>query len=115
MSLDPVRSNPDLFQVVFENDRVRVLDYKDTPGVGTKPHMHPDRLVYTVTSFQRRLRSAGGKEVDVEVDAGAVLWLDAMVHSGFNIGDTDTHVIVIELKEPIPAGSAWRNSVPRGP
>lgn len=113
MSLDPTRSNPDLFKVIFENDRVRVLDYKDNPGEGTKPHMHPDRLVYTLTTFKRRLRSAG-KEVDVEVDAEAVLWLGAMVHSGFNIGDTDTHVIIIELKEPNPAGSAARHSVPRG-
>jgi hypothetical protein len=29
-------------------------------------------------------------------------WLDAQEHSGHNIGDTETHVIFVELKEPRP-------------
>lgn len=29
MDMDPVTTNPDLYKVVFENERVRVLEYKD--------------------------------------------------------------------------------------
>lgn len=114
MSLDPTISNPDLYKVVFENDRVRVLEYKDKPGEGTTLHMHPDSVMYTVTAFRRRLSSTGN-EVDVEVSAGAVRWLDAQEHAGLNIGDTETHVIFFELKEPNPVGGAARHSVPPGP
>ncbi len=32
MALDPVVTNPDHYTVVFENDRVRVLEYTDRPG-----------------------------------------------------------------------------------
>ena len=55
MALDPVETNPDLYSVVFENDRVRVLLYEDTPGTVSQPHQHPDSVMVTLSSFQRRL------------------------------------------------------------
>jgi hypothetical protein len=100
--------------VVFENDRVRVLEYSDKPGEGTTPHVHPDSVMYTLSSFNRRLAS-GGREVDVEINAGSVRWLDAQEHSGLNIGDTDTHVIFVELKEANPVNGASLANDPLGP
>lgn len=41
MGPDPAVTNPDLYTVVFENDRVRVLEYHDRPGDRTTPHGHP--------------------------------------------------------------------------
>ena len=35
---------------------------------------------------------------------GLVGWLPAQEHSGENIGDTETRVIFVELKEPAPGG-----------
>lgn len=96
---DPIVTNPDLYHVLFENDRVRVLEYADGPGDATGPHSHPDSVMVTLTAFRRRLRS-GGKEVDVELPAFQVRWLDAQEHSGINIGDSPTHTIFVELKEP---------------
>lgn len=55
MSLDPVVSNPDHYKVVFENEHVRVLEYIDAPGDKTTAHEHPNSVVYTVSSFRRRL------------------------------------------------------------
>jgi hypothetical protein len=48
MSLDPVVTNPEHYKVVFENDRVRVLEYLDEPGHQTTPHRHPDSVMYTL-------------------------------------------------------------------
>src|ERR687895_1376000 len=96
---DPVETNPDLYRKVFENDRVRVLEYRDRPGDRTRPHTHPDSVMITASSFRRRL-TAGERSVDVELEAGAVRWLDAQKHSGENLGDTETHVFFVELKEP---------------
>jgi len=107
-------SNPDLYKVIFENDRVRVLEYLDKPGEGTTPHVHPDSVMYTLSSFNRRLVS-GDTEIDIEINAGSVRWLDAQEHSGLNIGDTDTHVIFVELKEPNPARGASPTNDPLGP
>ena len=76
--------------------------------------MHPDSVMYTLSSFNRRLAS-GGREVDVEINAGSVRWLDAQEHSGLNIGDTDTHVIFVELKEANPVNGASLANDPLGP
>jgi hypothetical protein len=98
MSLDPVESNPDHYTVVFENDRVRVLEYRDEPGDLTTPHAHPDSVMYTLSSFRRRLVS-GETQREVELQGGTVGWLPAQEHHGENIGDTATHVLFVELKD----------------
>jgi quercetin dioxygenase-like cupin family protein len=98
MSLDPVETNPDHYRVVFENERVRVLEYTDTPGDRTTPHRHPDSVMYTLSSFRRRLH-AGDQHRDVEMAAGFTGWLPAQEHAGENIGETETHVVFVELKE----------------
>ncbi len=104
MSLDPVESNPEHYKVVFENDRVRVLEYTDQPGDRTTPHAHPDSVMHTLSTFRRRLVS-GDASREVAMEAGFTGWLPAQVHHGENIGDTATHVVFVELKEPPPAGA----------
>lgn len=99
MSKDPAATNPANYKVIFENEHVRVLDYKDTPGVKTTPHYHPDSVMYTLSSFDRKL-TIGDKEIEVHKSAGEVNWLPAQEHVGENIGNTDTHVIFVELKDP---------------
>src|SRR4051795_13013427 len=98
MTLDPVATNPDHYKVVFENDRVRVLEYTDEPGDITTPHEHPDSVMYTLNSFRRRLVSDDSQR-EVEVIAGTTGWLPAQRHHGENIGETPTHVLFVELKE----------------
>jgi hypothetical protein len=107
MSLDPVETNPNHYRVVFENDRVRVLEYTDVPGERTTPHEHPDSVMHTLSTFRRRLH-AGDTHRDVEMPAGLTGWLPAQQHAGENIGDTETHVLFVELKEggSSPSGGA---------
>jgi beta-alanine degradation protein BauB len=97
MTDDPVATNPNLYQVVMENERVRVLEYRDHPGDRSTPHRHPDSVMITLSSFRRRLVDRD-RQAEVELDAGVTLWLAAQTHSGENIGDTETHVIFVELK-----------------
>lgn len=105
MSPDPVESNPDHYSVIFENERVRVLKYHDVPGTLTLPHDHPDSVMITASNFRRELIQ-GERKAEVELPAGRALWLAAQSHAGHNIGDTDTDVLFVELKEPAPAGGA---------
>ena len=110
-SHDPTVTDPELYKVIFENERVRVLEYKDLPGDKTRPHQHPDSVMYTLSSFQRRI-SAGGREVNVDLAAGQVRWLGAQEHTGQNTGSTDTRTIFIELKEPNPSLESTSDSPP---
>jgi len=96
---DPTHTDPDKYKVIFENELVRVLEYRDEPGQATQPHEHPASVMYTLSSFDRRLVAEGGESRDVTLVAGEVRWLDAQVHSGENIGQTPTHVLFVELKD----------------
>lgn len=99
MATDPVVSNPLLYSVLFENERVRVLEYLDHPGQESVPHDHPDSVMITLSAFSRRL-AAGDQTADVDMPAATARWLGAQNHSGHNTGTTDTHCIFVELKEP---------------
>lgn len=110
MDDDPVRTNPELYRLLFENDRVRVLEYLDRPGDRTAPHRHPDSVMVTLTAFTRRI-SAGGRDVEVELPAGHARWVAAQEHAGENIGTGQTHSIFVELKEPRPAHLAAADGV----
>ncbi|HWO42180.1 MAG TPA: cytoplasmic protein [Candidatus Eisenbacteria bacterium] len=99
---DPVKTDSDKYKVVFENDRVRILEYRDKPGDKTTLHAHPDFVVVARSAFKRRLTLPGGKSATREFKPGEVVWTDAQSHIGENIGDTETDVLIIELKEPRP-------------
>jgi quercetin dioxygenase-like cupin family protein len=99
MTLDPAVTNPEHYEVVFENERVRVLEYRDEPGDRTTPHDHPDSVMHTLSGFRRRLYGPDGQTRDVEIEAGTTGWLPAQRHAGHNIGDTATHVLFVELKD----------------
>jgi quercetin dioxygenase-like cupin family protein len=96
---DPTETDPDKYKVVFENDRVRVLEYRDRPGQKTRPHSHPDSVMVTLSGFDRRLVAESGESREVTISAGEVRWLDAQVHSGENTGESATHVVFVELKD----------------
>jgi hypothetical protein len=49
--------------------------------------------------FKRRLTFLDGRKKEVDVKAGSVAWMKAHIHIGENIGDTNTDVILVELKE----------------
>ena len=109
---DPTVTDPGLYRVLFENDRVRVLEYRDEPGARTHPHRHPDSVMVTLSSFRRRV-SSGGRSAEVDLAAGQARWVGAQEHVGENIGDTPSHSIFVELKEPSP--TAADRPAPLGP
>lgn len=110
---DPAVTDPTLYKVIFENERVRVLEYRDEPGDSTHPHRHPDSVMVTLSAFRRRV-TAGDRSAEVELRAGEARWVGAQEHSGHNVGDSATHSIFIELKEPRPTSVATVRA-PLGP
>ena len=94
---DPAITDPDHYRVIFENDRVRVLEYRDRPGDRTHEHSHPDMVIIPLTTFRRRL-TLGGRTVEIEKVRHEAGWVDAQKHLGENIGDTESHSLFVELK-----------------
>jgi beta-alanine degradation protein BauB len=86
---------------VFENDRVRVLTYADAPGDATRLHDHPDSVMITLSGLRRRL-VVGDASREVTLEPHEVRWLAAQRHRGENVGETPTHAVFVELREPAP-------------
>jgi hypothetical protein len=97
MSSDPLVTDRELYSVVFENERVRVLEYRDRPGDRTHEHGHPDMVIIPLTTFRRRL-TLGGRTVEVEKIRHEAGWVDAQTHIGENVGDAESHALFVELK-----------------
>lgn len=100
---DPVPLYPDNYKILFENDQVRVLDFKLRKGDSEKAHFHPANVAVFLADFKIRFTLPDGTTRMREGHPGEVGWSDAIVHAPVNVGDTDAHGILIELKTA-PAG-----------
>ena len=96
---DALQVAPNVYKLLMENDRVRVLDVRVKPGEKTKMHSHPDRVVYVFSNQRLKFTSADGQNKELELKAGQVLWIEAGSHATENIGKTEAHNLAVELKE----------------
>ena len=103
LAQDPVPLYPDNYKVLFENDRVRVLDFILRKGATEKFHAHPAAVTYVLSPFKIRFSFPDGTTKTREAKAGDVFFGEAVVHSPQNIGDTDAHGILVEIKT-LPKG-----------
>jgi quinol monooxygenase YgiN len=102
---DPVALYPENYRVLVENERVRVIDFRLAKGATEEAHHHRPHVVYVLQGFRIRFTFPDGSTGLRETKTGDVLWSEEVTHASENIGDTDAHGILVELKEP-PARAA---------
>jgi quercetin dioxygenase-like cupin family protein len=95
---DPVKQSPQLYTVRFENERVRVLEYRLEPGQKEPMHSHPPGIVYTLSDAKLRMTASDGSTTESTRSAGNVMWRDFTTHAAENVGTTEAHALAIELK-----------------
>ena len=98
IAADPIETDGDKYKVRFEDERMRVLEYRDVPGQKTKQHFHPRFVLFVLSPFKRTITLPDGKVLTREFKAGDMLQSDAQTHIGENVGETPTHVLMIEMK-----------------
>ncbi len=98
---DPVPIYPRNYTVLLENDRVRVMDFRLRRGDTERFHSHPAHVLYVLEPFKIEFKLPGGGTAMREAKAADVLFSEAVTHSPTNIGETDAHGILIELKTPL--------------
>ena len=100
---DPVSLYPNNYKVLLENDRVRVLDFQLKKGAKEDFHAHPAAVTYVLTPFRIRFTFPDGSTRIREAKAGEVFYGEALTHASENIGDTDAHGLLIEMKSAVKA------------
>ena len=109
---DPLEVGSNVYQLVFENDRVRVMEINFNPRDKISFHSHPDHFVYVLEGGKLTLSYPDGATKDFEGKPGDVVWINAETHGAENVGTTHLRGLVVELKEPktptvsaqVPAG-----------
>jgi len=96
--MDPLVAASNVYKLLNENDRVRVLEVVTKPGEVAKMHHHPDHVVYALKGGKATLTS-GGKTQEMDIKTGSVLFLEAQDHEFKNIGNTTIDLLVTELKK----------------
>ena len=97
---DPVTISPELYTIRFENDRVRVLEYRNPPGGIEAMHSHPPGVVIYMGDATSRTTLPDGSTSVGSRSRGDVIWREFTRHASENIGRTQVHAIAIELKQP---------------
>lgn len=98
MKDDPIEVAPDLYRVVFENERVRVLAFRGQPGANWGLHAHPDMVVISLSDYLVRNVVPGHEPSMRQTRRGDVAWIPARSHTGENAGDSEMECILVELK-----------------
>jgi beta-alanine degradation protein BauB len=95
---DPVILSPQYYTVKAEDERVRVLEYRLKPGQKEAMHSHPSYVIYFFGPANLRVTFGDGKTTDSSVTDGEVVVRDPLTHAVENIGNTELHALLVELK-----------------
>ncbi len=58
---DPVKTSPQYYKVLLENDQVRVLEYRLKPGEKEPMHSHPAGVVYVLSGTKLKVSYPDGR------------------------------------------------------
>lgn len=103
---DPVPLYPENYRVLFENDRVRVVDFRLAAGATEATHSHPAHVAVFLVDVKIRFTLPDGTTRIREARAGESAFSEPTAHASKNLAATDAHGILIELKPGAPAGAA---------
>jgi hypothetical protein len=98
-ALDPVRIAPHIYQLAFENERVRVLKKIIRNGETPLLHSHPDRVTVYLNPCAWMVERDDGSEYMESYRFGEPKWSPAETHGGVTATVAqECHVIEVELK-----------------
>jgi quercetin dioxygenase-like cupin family protein len=95
----PMTTSPQYYKVLFENDQVRVFEYRLKPHEIEPMHSHPtEGIVYVLTGARLKFTIPDRPPEERSAAAGEVIWREPVTHSVENVGDTEARAIVFDLK-----------------
>jgi quercetin dioxygenase-like cupin family protein len=98
---EALKAAPGLYRLILENDRVRVMELRLKPGEKAPMHDHPtDHVIYVVSGARFKLTTPDGEVDTLDLTTGQTLWLAAGSHEAENVGTTEGHNLVVEIKNP---------------
>ena len=97
-ALDPVKVAPDTHKIAFENAFVRILEVHVPAGKIEPRHRHPHGLSVYFTDWDAKVTVDGKPPQVNQRKKSTFAWSDAVVHTVENVGNSEGHILRIELK-----------------
>jgi uncharacterized RmlC-like cupin family protein len=89
---------PAMSKVLFENERVKVIERRIKAGVKTRLHSHPDTVIYSLKDSRVRYSFQNGVETVVDFTAGDAVFRKAETHIAELISPEESLDVMVELK-----------------
>lgn len=97
---DPLTAAPEMYKLLFENEKVRVMEVDFGPGQKIAKHTHPNEHFVTVLKpGTLTITHEDGTSSVTELKTDQVLWLPAETHWAQNTGKSEVKLLVTEVKK----------------
>ena len=97
--------DPDVHQVILENEHVRVLSALAPAGWKSPMHSHPPLLVVSLGTARVRFTYPDGKKQIFDLRPGTVFWIDGVEHA-WELLAGEVNVVGVEVKSAKAAKAA---------
>jgi len=98
--LPDYQASPEVYKVIAENEKIRVVLATWPPGYKDKVHSHPNMFAaFTVKECKRKLHKADGTVDEKQLKPGTSRIINSVKSHYFeNVGDTECQQVLFELK-----------------
>jgi len=100
---DPLKVTSGMYKLLYENDRIRVMEVTFNPGQKIAPHSHPDHFVTVLNPGTIAIYKPDGSSSVNKLTTEQIIWIPAETHWAENTGKTKIRLLVTELKTPASA------------
>lgn len=94
--------DPDYHKVVLENEHVRVLESRASPGAKSHMHSHPPRIIVSMSAARLKAAFPDGKVQIWDLHPQELLWMPADAHQ-WEVLAGEIGAYVIEVKSAAKA------------
>lgn len=102
---DATVADPELHQIVLENEHIRVLQGLAPAGQKSPMHSHPPFLLVSLGTTRVRFTLPDGKKPIMDLRPGTLIWMDGAEHA-WEILAGELNVMAIEVKSAKAAKAA---------
>ncbi|MES2674913.1 MAG: hypothetical protein V4660_11790 [Pseudomonadota bacterium] len=93
-----LKSSPDIYSLLTDNHRVRVMEVRANAGAKTPLHAHPDAVLYFLSDARIKLTFPDGTSEETQHKKGHAVWWPARSYALELLGDSTIRFLVVEMK-----------------
>lgn len=104
-SKDALIADPEVHQLLMENEHIRVFEARASHGIKSPMHSHPPMVFISLDTARVKLSLPDGKTTILDTYPGQVLWFPEGLEHSWQLLNGQINVIAVEIKSASSGGS----------